>query len=180
MQKPKLPIHDMANRHSGLTEAIAENLTEGARVCFDRHHKPPVEFQISNSGEPTEAVVEWEVTDERTRRAWANEIDTTEAGAYACTLAAVELSKGFVAVRRAETKTGADYYMAPVGAPIEDLENCIRLEVSGVDQGNATTVAHRLKEKLAQAAAGASNLPAMAGVVGFRARCILLSPLEAS
>ncbi len=115
MQKPKLRIHDMANRHSGLTEAIAKNLTEGARVCLDRHHQPPVEFQISNLGKKTEAVVKWETTDERTRRAWANEIDTTEAGACACTLAAVELSRGFVAVRRAETRTGADYYMAPAG-----------------------------------------------------------------
>jgi len=178
--KPKLPIHGLAQRHGGLTDAIAEYFTEGARVCLDRHHGSPIEFEITNSGRKTEAVAEWEQTDERTRRAWANEIDTTEAGACACTLAAVELSGGLVAVHRAETKTGADYYVAPAGASPEDLEDCVRLEVSGVDRGGAASVAQRLKEKLEQAAAGASNLPAMAGVVGFRARVILLSPLEDS
>ena len=180
MPKPKLPIHDMAQRHHGLTEAIAEAYTEAARVCLDRHHESPINFEIKHSDQTSEAVVEWERTDDRTRRAWANEIDTTEAGAYACTIAAVELSDGLVAVHRAETKTGADYYVAPAGASPADLENCVRLEISGVDRGAASAVVQRLKAKLEQAAAGASNLPAMAGVVGFRARVILLSPLEES
>lgn len=170
----------MAQRHSGLTEVIAEYYTEGARVCLDRHHESPVEFEITNSGQKAEAVAEWDKTDEQIRRAWANEIDTTEAGACACTLATVELSDGLVAVHRAETKTGADYYVAPAGASLEDLEHCVRLEVSGVDRGTPAIVAQRLKDKLEQAATGASNLPAMAGVVGFRARVILLSPLEES
>ena len=50
------------------------------------------------------ADVEWETTDERTKHGWANETDTTEAGAYACVLAAVELFDGLLAVRRAETR----------------------------------------------------------------------------
>jgi hypothetical protein len=36
----------------------------------------------------------------------------------------------------------------------------------------------RLKEKLEQAAAGASNLPAIAGVVGFLARVIAIQPVQ--
>jgi len=180
MARPKLPIHDMAARHTGLTDATVEYLTEGAWVCLDRHHKSPADFEIDNAGTKTSAVAEWEETDKRIRSAWANEIDTTEAGACACTLAAVELSDGLVAVHRAETKTGADYYVAPAGGPPKDLEDCIRLEVSGVDRGNAATIARRLREKLDQAAAGASNLPAVAGVVGFKARIILLLPLAES
>jgi len=76
--------------------------------------------------------------------------------------------------------TGADYYVAPVGASPDDLEDCVRLEISGVDRGGASAVAQRLKAKLEQVAAGKSNLPAMAGVVGFQARIILLSRLENS
>ena len=123
------------------------------------------------------ALAEWAQPDERIKRAWANEIDTTEAGAYACILAAVELANGLVAVHRAHTKTGADYYVTPSGSSLEDLENCIRLEISGLDKGNESSVARRLDEKKEQAAAGASNLPAMAGVVGFKARLIMLEPL---
>jgi len=175
---PRLPIERLADRHSGLTVAISDSYAEAARVCLDRHHESPVGFNIDSCGEKTNAEAEWEQTNDRTRMAWANEVDTTEAGAYACTLAAVELCQSLFAIRRAETKVGADYYIAPVGTPADDLESCLRLEVSGLDRGSEAAVAYRLKSKLEQAAAGRSNLPAMAGVVGFEARLILLANME--
>ena len=93
----------------------------------------------------------------------------------------VELIDGLVAVGRAETETGADYYLASCGATpdIEHLDDCLRLEVSGVDRGPESVVNQRLREKLKQASAGDSNLPAMAGVVGFKAKLIKLADLEA-
>lgn len=180
MLNPRLPIDDMAQRHHGLTQAIAEQLTEGARVCLDRHHQSPTEFHINWEDRQTDALVVWEATDNRTKAAWANETDTTEAGAYACVLAAIELLDGLVAVRRAETGTGADYYLALPSTPADDWENFVRVEVSGTDQGNASTVANRLRIKLRQAESGASDLPAIAGVVGFRAKLIHLANLEES
>jgi hypothetical protein len=173
-----LPIHDMAERHRGFTNAVAQSYTEAARVCLDRHHESPVGFKIASADRETDAVAEWQKADDRTRGAWANETDATEAGAYACALAAVELSDGLVAVHRAETGTGADYYIAPAGSALNDLEDCLRMEVSGVDRGGLSAVNQRLKEKREQALAGASNLPAMAGVVGFRACIIRLSRVE--
>lgn len=176
--KPKLPFRNLSKRHYGLTLAVADSYTEAARVCLDRHHVPPVDFAISHYGNTQDAIVEWDPTDNRTKAAWANETDTTEAGAYACALAAIELTNDMVAVSRAETKTGADYYIAPVGIRLEDLEDSYRLEVSGLDRGSANAVRKRLQEKLNQAASGASNLPAIAGVVGFRAKLVLLQALE--
>ena len=177
MQSLILPIHNMEERHWGLTQAIAANWTEGARVCLDRHHQSPVAFQISWAELNADALIEWEQTDERTRGAWANQADATEAGAYACVLAAVELLKGMVAVRRAEHLTGADYYVAPPGTPADDFENLIRLEVAGRNLESASGVASLLRCKLQQAADGNSNLPAIAGVVGFRAQLIRLADL---
>ena len=176
--KPALPIHDMKQHHPGLTKPIADSYTEAARVCLDRHHQSPTDFDLDRSGSRLAVTVEWEPTDARMRGAWANRTDATEAGAYACALAAVQLVDGHVAVRRAETLTGADYYIAPSGHTLDDLEDCLRLEVSGVDQGSESAVERRLHVKLAQAAAGRSNLPAVAGIVGFRARVILLADLE--
>ena len=106
---------------------------EAARVCLDCHHTPPTEFVVQNGTEAVGVLVEWEATDERSRGAWANHSDTTEAGAYACALAAVEVTGGLVAIRRAETGTGADYYIGPPDQPLDDLEGCLRLEVSGTD-----------------------------------------------
>ncbi len=168
----------MEQRHPGLTKAIANSHAEAARVCLDRHHRSPTDFDLDRNGTRSAAVVKWHSPDARTCDAWANEIETTEAGACACVLAATELTDDLVAVRRAETRTGADYYIAPKGTAPDDLEDCRRLEVSGVDRGSENTINQRLRTKLKQAAAGNSNLPALAGVVGFSARLIILSDLE--
>ncbi|MCY4121661.1 MAG: hypothetical protein OXG72_12155 [Acidobacteria bacterium] len=176
--KPKLRIHDMEQRHMGLTKAIADSYGEAASICLHRHHEPPADFDIETRASRTTAAVEWPSPSARTRRAWANEIDATEAGAYACVLAAGELANGLVAVHRAETLTGADYYVAPPGGTPPDLESCRRLEVSGVDRGPRRAVEARLRANLDQAAAGRSNLPALAGVVGFRARLVMIADVE--
>jgi hypothetical protein len=55
-----------------------------------------------------------------------------------------------IALRQAETRTGADYYIAPIGQELDDLENYFRLEFSGTDLSSAK-VRRRLQEKVAQA-----------------------------
>jgi hypothetical protein len=174
---PFLPLKNMDERHKGLLPSTAANYLDAVRVCLDRHHISPQKFVLLDDAVEFQALVEWELTDERCRDAWANRDDATRDGAYAVALAATELLRGLVAIRRAETRTGADYYIAPVGQAIEDLEECLRLEVSGTDL-SASKVKQRLREKLAQVSRGGSNLPALACVVGFRAQLIMIQTLE--
>ena len=124
------------------------------------------------------AIAEWAAADERVKNAWANEIDATEAGAYGLALAGVELVKGLVAVRRAQTRTGADYYLGAAGAIPEDLEGCYRLEISGIDRGTASAIKARLRQKVEQAEKGESNLPAIAAVVEFSTVHIVSADVE--
>jgi hypothetical protein len=173
-----LPLHNMSERHPGLTPAIAACYHQAARVCLDRHHTTPVDFILQENQEELVIQVEWECTDAQCRAAWANEIDTTEAGAYACTLAAVEVTKGLVAVHRAETGTGADYYIGPLDRTADDLEDYYRLEISGIDHGTISKIRYRLQQKVQQARAGNSNLPALAAVIGFQAQLILVQAVE--
>jgi hypothetical protein len=78
-----------------------------------------------------------------------------------------------VALSRADTRTGADYYVArPESA---DFEEAFRLEVSGVDAGSLADIRRRLRSKEEQAARGDSFLPAYASVVGFREAAVLVS-----
>jgi len=177
MTIPLLPLNDLAKRHPGLTPALAESYLEAARVCLDRHHKPPQEFTLKNRASEQQALVEWESPGERSRRAWANINDATRDGAYACALAATELSLGLFAIRRAETLTGADYYIAPSNNLIIDLEDCLRLEVSGTNL-DIYEVQRRLNIKVKQAQEGKSNLPALAAVVGFKVKLISMRSVE--
>ena len=177
MTAHKLPLDNMAHRHKGLTQTIAETYYEAARVCLDRHHISPKEFILKNDAVEQKTLVEWEQTDEQCRGAWANKDDATRDGAYAFAIAATEIAKGLFAIRRAETLTGADYYIAPLGKDMDDLEECFRLEVSGTDL-NQSQVEKRLTEKVKQASSGRSNLPALAAVVGFKAKLILIKTVE--
>lgn len=109
-------------------------------------------------------------------RAWHNKDDATRDGAYIVSLAVVDSELGLVALSRAETRTGADYY---VGEPHAfDLESAYRLEVSGLDIGNESSVRRRLREKIKQTIRGNSNLPALASVVGFQEALVLLEEVE--
>ena len=118
----------MDQRHYALTPHIAGSYREAVSVCFNRHHSSPIEVALSDNGKSRVAELAWLAPDARTSGAWANEIDATEAGAYACVIAAVELMRNFYAVRRCETGTGADYYIGPQGSGQNDLEECLRLE----------------------------------------------------
>jgi hypothetical protein len=164
-------------RHPGLTEALGQSYVEAACVCLARHHLPPAVFAINQDGNECTGVIDFSIPDARTVNAHANEIDATEIGAYGISLAAIETVAGMVAVRRAETRTGADWYIAPEGELLEDLESCVRLEVSGINAGSSNDVKRRLHEKIAQATRGDSNLPAIAAVVGFKVLEVAISPL---
>lgn len=177
MSTPSLPLTNLADRHIGLTPALAESYLEAARVSLDHHHAPPQEFLLRNGSVEMASLVHWEPADARCHGAWANRDDATRDGAYAVAIAATELSLGLYTVRRAETLTGADYYVAPINEIPEDLEDCLRLEVSGTNLGEYE-VQRRLRNKVNQTLEGQSNLPAVAVVVGFQVKLIGLQIVE--
>lgn len=177
-KKSQLKLDLLHERHTGLTASLGGTFTEAAYVCLNRHHASPVEVAVSCSTGPSTQIVAFDKPDTRTLNAWANDIDTTESGAYGMCLAAVEAEEGLVAVRRAETLTGADWYVAPIGTDPVDLEDCFRLEVSGTDAGGRSIVDARLKQKVDQTRRGASNLPAIASVVGFKELAIAIQKVS--
>ena len=170
----RLRLDAMHERHRALTPALAGAYREAASVCLNRHHLSPIEVTLSDNEVDSLAEMAWEEPNSQVLDAWANQIDTTELGAYGCVLAGLEELRGLVAVRRADTGTGADYYVGYPGAGEMDLEDCFRLEVSGVDSGDRKEVVRRLLQKLQQAGAGRSSLPALAGVMGFAARNLVV------
>ena len=172
-----LPLENLSDRHSGLTAAVAAACQEAASICLSRHHQSPKAFVLSDDGQESIVRIQWQSPNEATQAAWANEIDATEAGACACAIAALEHSRNLYAIRRAETLTGADYYIAPLGNDLEDLENCYRLEISGTRLAKVE-VRKRLRSKVLQAQRGQSNLPAIAAVIGFAAALILIQTVE--
>lgn len=174
-----LKLASLHERHTGLTASLAGTFFEAASVCLSRHYDSPVDMKVKCNGNCSTRSVDFQKADTRLINAYANDIDTTEFGAYGVSLAAVEAEEQLVAVRRAETLTGADWYVAPVGTTPKDLEDCIRLEVSGTDSGSGSNLKSLLKQKANQTKQGKSNLPAIASVVGFKERIIMIQRVTA-
>lgn len=83
MPLPELRLKDLADRHPGLTSALADSYCEAASVCLDRHHTSPTGFSVRDGVNSKDTVVNWVEADERTLRAWGNDSDATRDGAYA-------------------------------------------------------------------------------------------------
>ena len=159
-------------RHRGLTPGLCRAYSEAAAVCLARHHTSPTKLSVYMGDSSYERSVQWLEPTASQLSAWANEIDTTEAGAYGLAIASIESILGFVALARARTYSGADYY---IGRSHEtDLQQAFRLEISGVNAGSHLVVTERLRRKIRQVRR-AGNAPAFACVVGFESGIIMVA-----
>lgn len=165
-------------RHIGVGPGQSATFGEAARVCLSKHHQSPSTFKLTDNGMATSSAANWQPPDVILRNAWNNDTDATEQGACAIALAAIDLTRGLVAIRRAETKSGADFYLGKPGQQVDDLETSYRLEISGIDRDDRQLLGSRLRKKLRQLKKGLSNLPAIAVVVGFSTLNVLAEDVE--
>ena len=170
---PALPALDILHeRHRGLTQAVCASYSEAAGVCLSRHHTPPIAVAVMKTGR--QYSLSWRGASGRENAAWANRDDATRDGAYSISIATIESEYSLFAVSRAETRTGADYYLSGEGET-DNLDNSYRLEVSGTDSGD---ISQRLKEKVKQTRAGESDRPAIACVVRFCDATVAIERVE--
>src|SRR5690349_8995415 len=96
---------------------IADNLAVNAAVCMERHRGSPRMWLVQvDQNAPVDYLVTWLAPTPAQIRACANQDDATRDGAYALALAAVDIHLGYVALRRAEGRSGVDFYLIPEGA----------------------------------------------------------------
>jgi hypothetical protein len=164
-----------------MAREITDNFAVNAAVCMSRYASPPRLWSVQfDQGEPIDYEVQWEIPTVAQLRACANQDDATRDGAYALALAAAEVHLGYLALRRAEGRSGVDFYMIPSGADIDsgpeydiDRLDLIGLEVSGISGDSDSTIRSRVQRKIEQVRAGSPSLPSVVGVVGFRSARIM-------
>jgi hypothetical protein len=171
MSRP-LRFEALAERHP-IDPHQLQGYANAAKVRLEAHHTSPVDFELRTKDETMVCEVRWEPVDDMLRRSYNNADDAKRDGAYVMAFAAIEELKGLVSIGRAENKTGADYYVVPQGKAPTDFEEAFRLEVSGTD-GSVAEVRARLRQKQEQTRKGIGTEPAIAAVVGFKTKCILV------
>ena len=127
----------------------------------------------------SEHSVAWAAPTVRDHNANRNASDASCEGGYAVALMCLERRLDLVAVGRAEQGTGADWYVAPPGRGVDeagepnlDDPTILRLEVGGHD--HRPSLPYELKLKVRQLQVGASTVPGIAAIIGFKKAQVLI------
>ena len=157
----------------GLSPRRGASMAEAASVCLDdQGHASPTDLELSGSMNEV-ASMTWASPDDQARRSWADETDATEHGAYAVALSIAKETRGLNALERSRKFNGFDYWLGTDESTL--FSDKVRLEVSGIRNGDTGQVNGRVKEKLAQIDTSAGVLRGLVIVVEFgnaRARVV--------
>jgi hypothetical protein len=161
-----LALASLASGRKGLTPAFGETLAEAACVCFEeRGHSSPTPMNISGSYSLS-AGVDWSAPSEQAKRCWNDDEVTTEQGAYGIAVLLVECC-GLEVIERSKKKTGFDYWLGDPSSSNTLFQGLSRLEVSGIRNGDNSSINSRVKQKLKQTEVSDGMLPAVIVVVEF-------------
>jgi hypothetical protein len=175
-------ISRLHERHFGLTVSVSGGFAEALATILDRRHSPPAPLRYRHVTEARDETytLAWVPGDHRTRAAWANDTEATEAAACGVALAVVETDLGLFAVSRVRQGGGADYWVAPAGTEVNpgdgelDFEGATRLEVSGIETcPSEAALLNRLAKKVEQVKSGGAD-EGLAAVVAFNMLAISL------
>ena len=172
----RLEAAQLCPRHHGLGEYYAHAYMVAAAVTLDRDHESPANLSVFlDLGSTSHVEVEWDEPSAEDRRAHGNTDDATEFAAYGLGLIATDVTLSLVALRRAQRRSGGDYWLVPAGSEIGaddaqdfDRTDMVLLEVAGIDQDTEAKMRSRLSQKTKQVRRYEKNLRALALVVGFR------------
>lgn len=161
-----LVLRDLGNGRKGITPAYGQSLAEAASVCLqERGHTSPTQMLISgNFAIP--AQIEWKNPSDQSRRCWNDDGYATEHAAYGIAALLVEHC-GLEVVERSRKKTGFDFWLGSSNVETTLFQGLTRLEVSGIRNGDNSTVDSRVREKLKQTDPSDGKLPAIVVVVEF-------------
>lgn len=139
----------LADGMPGLTPALGQMLAEAASVCLDSHqHISKTNIYLIGDEENTCELM-WEKPDIQTKRAYDDLQESTEFGACGIAiLLSLKILKKFV-IGRSRKGTGFDYWLSDINESIF-FEGKVRLEVSGILNGNNNSLEYRVTQKINQ------------------------------
>ena len=154
------------DRHHFLTSAAGLNFAHAASVCLDSCGHAVV-VQMNDEGHFGKAykISRYDVNDQM-KRTHNDEQVATEEGAYGVAFMVASREMKVKAIEKSRKKTGIDYWLGT-----EDnflFQNKVRMEVSGIRNGNDQQVESRYNKKMTQSEkSDNTNLPALVVIVDF-------------
>jgi hypothetical protein len=150
----------------GLTSACGTTLAESAAVCLeDQQHQVGATVTLSGI-QHTRLSLVWAPANDQMRRCYHDLQVATEFGACGIAILIVQHITGMVVIERSRKGTGFDYWL---GDRDDDklMEGKVRLEVSGILDGDVNSVSRRTSLKKRQIGKTDEIAPGYVGIVEF-------------
>ncbi|MEE3719784.1 hypothetical protein V2H45_23865 [Tumidithrix elongata RA019] len=151
-----------------ITLSFGATLAEACAICLEeRGHSQGVEISIYGDFKATFKLY-WQTITDQMLRCWNDREYTTEQAAYGIAFILVRNLTDFTVIERSRKGTGFDYWLGVEGEANElPFQNKVRLEVSGIREGDDRRVKSRVKQKVEQTKASDGTFPAYIVVVEF-------------
>ena len=170
----KLSLNDLSRGTPGITSALGKCFAEAASVCLaDRKHVPGVRLLVCGDFQQF-FVMEWDHPTQQMIKAHADPEVATEFGACGIAVLLIQELTDYTVVERSRKGTGFDYWLGPRDSARDPdgilFQGKARLEVSGIRQGDESTIKYRVRQKINQTKrSDGRNLAAYIVVVEFGA-----------
>lgn len=164
-------VLDLSKLSEGLpaiTPSFGAALAEACAVCLrDQGHQSGVILSVQGDFCDSFVLLFPDVT-EQMRRCWNDREYATEQAAYGIALLLIRQLTDLTVVERSRKGTGFDYWLGTASAvDTQPFKKTVRLEVSGIRQGNQQQVRTRVKLKTLQIKPTDNLAPAYIAVVEF-------------
>jgi hypothetical protein len=151
-----------------ITPSFGAALAEACAICLEeRGHSQGVEISVDGDFRATFKLY-WENITDQMLRCWNDREFTTEQAAYGIAFMLINRLTDFTVIERSRKGTGFDYWLG-----VEDntnelpFQNKVRLEVSGIREGDDRRIKARVKQKVDQTKPSDGIFPAYIVVVEF-------------
>jgi len=151
-----------------ITPSFGAALAEACAICLEEQgHSQGVEISVDGDFRATFKLY-WENITDQMLRCWNDREFTTEQAAYGIAFMLINRLTDFTVIERSRKGTGFDYWLG-----VEDntnelpFQNKVRLEVSGIREGDDRRIKARVKQKVDQTKPSDGIFPAYIVVVEF-------------
>jgi hypothetical protein len=154
----------------GLSQSWGQVLCEASSCCLEFHHHPKGVKLTVQGMTKTAFTVHWDIDiSDQIIRSWKDEQELAEYGACGIAILLILKLTGYTVIERSKKGTGVDYWLGYKDAALP-FQNAARLEVTGILNGNNSSVKARLSKKTEQVKqSDSSGLPAFIAIVEFSA-----------
>jgi hypothetical protein len=157
-----------------ITPALGETLAEAITICLTSQNHPNGIILSIEGDFQTQICLSYPPVTAQMQRCWNDQEYTTEQAAYGIAILLIRHLTNLTVIERSRKGSGFDYWLG-MAQPNLPFQRLMRLEVSGIRQGNDRLIKTRVRIKKEQVRRVENDCPAYVAIIEFGTPCAHIS-----